>query len=73
MVVVNAGSRWTQQEKEEPHRDRNLQDGLQQNRLMQPHKYNGGLVQEAHVACRHEGEMYLTQQNISTPESNDGM
>lgn len=60
LVVVNVGGRWAQQEEEEPHRDRNLQDGLQQNRLVQPHKRHGGLVQEAHTACRDSRGMHLT-------------
>lgn len=51
-MVIDVGSRRAQQEEEEPHRDGHLQDRLQQDCLLQPHKCHGRLVQESHAACR---------------------
>ncbi len=71
LVVVNVGSWWAHQEEDKPHRNRNFQDRLQQDRLLQPHKCHGGLVEEAHAACRHSRGKNWTHWTCcrSTPES----
>jgi len=61
LVVVDVGGGWAQQEEKELNRDRNLQHWLEQDRLLQPHKRHGGLVQETHAACSHSRETHWTQ------------
>lgn len=51
-MIVNVSGGRTHEEEKEPDRDRNLEDRLQQNCLMESHKCHARLVQEAHTACR---------------------
>lgn len=52
LVVVHAGGRWAQQDKQEPDRNRHLQHRLQLHRLLQSHECHGGLLQEVHAAWK---------------------
>lgn len=60
-MVVHAGGRGSQQNKQEPDRHRDLQDRLQLYRLLQPHKCHGGLLQEVHAAWKPKKMMVNTQ------------
>ena len=50
LVVVHIGLTRTQQDKEEANRDRDLEHGLQKDRLVQPDEGHGRLLQKLNTA-----------------------
>jgi len=50
LVIVNVGLTWTEQDKNKANGDRDLQHGLQKDRLVQPDEGHGRLLQEVNRA-----------------------
>lgn len=50
LMIVQVGLTWTKQDENKANRDGDLQHRLQKDRLVQPDKGHGGLLQEVHRA-----------------------